>query len=244
MQRSKRFIVARTLAVAAITGASIATVVVAQDAPPAGAGDPPPAEMAAAQPVSGTVQAYNFGPNGEAEGVMLKVADGSMAQVNFPPHLSDAVTKSAAVGASVKLTASPARKPPRGTPDHAVYELASYTDASGKEIKVGPGQEETGHAEGAVKSLNYDRGGRVNGVVLEDGTLVHFGPEASDQLKLTTGTKVTADGKKKATASGKTVIDADTVNGTTIDRPKPPAGGPKPKGPRDDAGGPPPAPRP
>lgn len=232
-------------AAAGVMFLSASTASFAQAVPPAATpkedaptqNDRPP--RPAARPVEGVVQGFNYGPEGDIESFMLAAGDGPAAQVNFPPHMSDAIAKAATVGATVKLTV----EPDRGQADHPLLRLVSMIGADGVEMKLA-GDDKDGHVEGTIQRLNYDRQGRVNGVVLERETFVQINPEAAAGLKLAVGQKVTVEGKQHATKSGQSVVRADSVNGSEIPHPGPkrpphPPGGPG--GPDSDRPAPPPA---
>ncbi len=237
---------ARRLIAAAVAAATLgifSTLSFAQPAPP----PPPPAHPAPpatrpAVPLQGTVTAYNFGPGGEPNGLMLSTAGGKTVQVNFPPHAADALANAAAVGADVKLTAAPTRS----FPDHPVYELASIIGPDGHEMHVPkPGDEEAAKVSGTVKRLNYARDGRVDGAVLDDGTFVQSGPEGAEAADLSVGQPLSAEGHRRGAMSGQTVIEADSVNGTPVHHPAPPKPGGPHHGPHAGGpGDPPPPPRP
>ena len=231
-------------AVATATLGSFSTLALAQAAPPpprpGQAAPPPPPATRPAEPLEGTVASYNFGPDGERNSMMLSTADGRTFQVNFPPNAGESLAK-IAVGSDVKLTAEPTRS----MPNHPVYELASITGPDGKEMKLPkPGDEEMADVSGTVERLNYARDGRADGAVLDDGTFVHTGPEAAEAMQMKVGQKLSVKGRKRATMSGQTVVEADSVNGTPVPHPMPPRGGPRPKPPADGAGSPPPPPAP
>ncbi len=175
-----------------------------------------PKARSAPQPesFSGTVDAFNMGPRGEPNALLITDASGKIMQVNFPPWMALAIQQAVAVGDSVTLTAAPMRS----MPDHAVYGLVSL-NAKGKSIQIPrPGDVKSGHAEGTIKQLNYDRDGRVDGAVLISGDFVEIGP-AAGRLDLKVGAKLTADGPSQLLPGGQTLVRADTVNGTAVDRP-------------------------
>ena len=132
-------------------------------------------------------------------------------------------------------------------PDHKVYRLVSITTADGKTIDLATKPNEA-QVEGTIKRLNYDRGGRVNGAILDNGELVIFDPSANSTLKLQPGQKLTADGTTRQVSGGAAVLEAKTVNGTEVPQQRRGPGGPggggqhggPPGGPQGgDGGGPP-----
>lgn len=164
--------------------------------------------------LNGTLLGFNLGPQGEPEGLLVKDIGGKILQVNFPPPVGAKVQQAVAVGDAVTLSAVPMRS----VPDHPVYGLVSVTGAKGQKVDVAPpGEPQSGHAEGTIKYLNYDRGGEINGAVLISGDFVEIGPSAA-QLNLQPGEKLTADGPARPMPDGQQCIRADTVNGKSVDR--------------------------
>ncbi|HZQ50668.1 MAG TPA: hypothetical protein VFB14_00635 [Bryobacteraceae bacterium] len=97
---------------------------------------------------------------------------------------------------------------------------------------------------GVVRQLNYDRGGAVNGFVLDNGTLVFVPPfDSGNPSAIRPGARVQYSGNARQTPAGRTVVDVQsiTVNGQTLTlaaAPPPPA---RPgRGPRGVAPPPPP----
>jgi hypothetical protein len=220
--------------------------------PPPGPGDQPPVppgrtvEQAAVQ-FSGSIVGYNYGPKGNYESVLLKSGD-KLSQVNFPPDAGGVIAQAARVGDNVQVTATP----DMGMPDHGVYELVSLTPANGQPLTIaGPDAWRVQHVDGVVKSVNYGRRGEVNGAVLDDGDFVHLGPEGATLIRLSVGQKLAIDGYTRPMLAGHNVIEADSVNGTSVRTappPPPPDGpaGPRPRGrgPRPGDAPPPPPPGP
>lgn len=118
-------------------------------------------------------------------------------------------------------------------PDHKVYRLQSIT-ADGKTVELAVKASEA-HVEGTIKHLNYDRGGRIDGAIMDSGELVIFAPSASSDLKLEAGQKLTADGMARQLPTGQTVLAAKTVNGMAVPQIQQ-RGGPGQRGPGDDQG--------
>ncbi len=187
--------------------------------------------------LTGTVEGYNLSPRGMTEGLMVKI-EGKTAQFNLPPDVGAVIGQVAPVGEEVKLTAMP----DRGHGSHDVYRLVMVTNSKGQQLGVGPSQPpKVVHVDGVVKTLNYARGGEINGAILESGDFVHVGPSA-EKLKLAPGLKLSIDGVQTLMAGGKYAIDAQTVNGFAMMPPQGPGDRPGPREPEesDGPGGPPP----
>ena len=101
---------------------------------------------------------------------------------------------------------------------------------------------------GVVRSFNYGPGG-LDGLILDQGTVVHFPPEYSSQVSSAApvGSAVAASGWSHIGPAGDTLFDADTITNqrsrasiTMADGPPPlPPGPPPPPGSRAFAGPPP-----
>jgi hypothetical protein len=209
-------LISRSLLAAAVIGCGV-QLAAAQPAPP----PPPPPDLAfheSAQPLEGVAQAFNFGPDGNYESLVLSTADNRAIQLNFPPFAAGAVAQAIALGDKVTVSAYPRMS----MPDHPVYELVTIAGPHGASITIPqPDDQKQAHVDGVVQRLNYARDGRVNGAVLESGDFVQVGPQAA-ALNLAPGQKLSVDGMQRPTVLGKTVIRATNVNGTAIQLPPPP----------------------
>jgi hypothetical protein len=148
--------------------------------------------------VRGVVEAYNFSPKGEVEGLLVRAAGGRV-QVNLPKGAADPPP----VGRAVELTVEPEDGGPKhARPAHPVYRAAAGPDA----------------VVGTVARLNYTRHGEPNGVVLDTGDFVHLKPHGMRAAGLAVGDRVTAAGTVRPLATGGRAVDADEVNGRPVDR--------------------------
>ncbi|HSY21530.1 MAG TPA: hypothetical protein VK841_05420 [Polyangiaceae bacterium] len=134
----------------------------------------------------GEVVAFNIGPKGDVEGVLLATSTGA-AQVNFPKHDSDSLARSMKPGTKVKLHV----KLENDDEAHPVYQLC---DARAE-------------VTGTVMRLNYALHGEVNGFHLDDGTFVHLKPEGAKKHSLRVGDKVKAIGGRRVGPAA-VVLDA------------------------------------
>ncbi|HEX4123408.1 MAG TPA: hypothetical protein VHY37_01680 [Tepidisphaeraceae bacterium] len=207
------------------------------------------------QTLSGSVSSYNLNPSGTPESMMLKTVNATV-QLNFPPEMAARIQSAAAVGSSVTVVAhsgGPGGMGGQGGPggqgapdnqggqqaDHEVMNLESITTASGQSLDVGaPGGGQTAKVEGTVKQLNYDRRGDLNGAQLDNGAFVHLRP--GSQADLTVGEKVTVEGRERKAQSGMKIIEAQSINGTSVDDNGPGGmggqGGPGGQGPGNNGG--------
>ena len=159
---------------------------------------PPPSPQNAEQ-INGVVSQYLMNPNGEVDGLLLS----DNRQINFPPHMSadltrlvkpnDRITASGeresaqafhaftitnAASAQTVVESRPSQFPPRLPPDLRGMNLALL------------------NASGRIKALLHAPHGEIDGVVLEDGTVLHVRPDASGQFasSLAIGQTVSAQG--------------------------------------------------
>jgi hypothetical protein len=260
----KSTLITALLCLAAMAAGTTALIAANTDpAPPPRAADPRPVPPDAQRPaptdLSGTIASLNYGPRGSVEGFLLTTADNTLTQINLPAPFEN--TLALAPGDTVKVSAipdlgpppprpgdgprgddnRPAPPPPDLQPTHPVLRAVALTDAHGKQItEPGLAPSAPVHVEAAVKTLNYDRRGLLNGAMLDSGQLVRIDPHTALALDLTAGKKLTIDGMSEKTPAGLDAIRAQTVNGTQVHMPPPPPGpdamnAPRPPRPDDNA---------
>jgi hypothetical protein len=240
------------IAAAILTGVSMGCVE-GQPPPPPPDAQAQPGALNQAQPgtlntVSGTISQFNYGPEGRVEGLVL----GQNTLAFLPPDWAMQLETTAKVGDSVRITGL-ATPLPTGMQSVDVQSIS----IGGRNLSVlQPTQPSPYAGTGAVRQLNYDRSGAVNGFVLDNGMIARTPPfGASDVSAIKPGVQIALSGFARTTAAGKTVVDVQsiTVNGQTISMnagppgppPVPPAGPePGPRGGRGAAPGPPPPPPP
>lgn len=203
------------------------------------------AQQPTANSADGTVAQYLMNPRGDVDGLLL--TDNTI--VRFPPHLSAALTSAIKPQASVKVTGFSAVK--------GVIEATTITDkASGKSVTntpPTPGNPPPPPASdalqqisvsGTIKVLLHAPRGEVDGVILNDGSIVHFGPANGTQFAslLEVGKPLAAIGNGTANSFGKsleaTSLGASASSMQTVMAPPPrrkrgPAGAPPPPPPGD-----------
>ncbi len=212
-----------------LVAALAAIPTVAQVAPPDRPAPPaPPAavDAAPAQTVEGTVDGFNRDPRGRLNSVVVKTADGKLAQFNLPPDLGDVAMHIAADGQKVTVVGSAERT----VGDRTIYRLSKLTGADGKSSLTAPAPgvpEPAETVEGTVRRLNISGHGEVDGALLDSGDYVHTGVEAG--AGLTVGGKLSVTGVAHPMADGHRAVEADTVNGRPVPRPPVrPEPGPRP----------------
>jgi hypothetical protein len=139
-----------------------------------------PAQLPA---VHGKVMQYDLTPRGDVDGLIL--ADG--LEVHFPPHFGTQVVAVVHPGDTVTVHGLKARVIP------LVRAMSVTADASGKTVVTeheGPGRGphhghrpppprfagQTMQVQGTVRTQLHGPQGELNGVLLQDGTMVHLPP--------------------------------------------------------------------
>ncbi len=163
--------------------------------------------------VKGKVAQYDLTPRGDVDGLILD--DGT--EVHFPPHLGTEIVAVVKPGDAVTVHGLKARALP------LVQAMSVTADASGKTVQDngppggppggpmgGPGPhhghppgpammggEQTMTAQGTVKAQLHGPRGDLNGVLLNDGTIVKLPPPEATRLgdQLKTGQTIYVQGK-------------------------------------------------
>lgn len=210
---------------------------------------PPPGnyEQPAASNVEGTVAQYLINPRGDVDGLLL----GDNTIVHFPPHLSAQLVAAVQPQATVKVAGfSAVAGTIRATTITNMATGKSITDtppAAGAPPPPPPSSasaQQEMNASGTIKALLRAPRGEVDGVVLNDGTIVHFGPRNGTEFAsmLVVGQPFAAKGMGIANQYGRS-FEANAL-GASADKLQTVTVGPGPRGPRGHgpkgAGGPPP----
>jgi hypothetical protein len=183
----------------------------------------------------GKVLEYSLTPRGDVDGVIL--ADGT--EVHLPPHLGTQLVFAVKPGDAVSIRGLKARAV-------AMIQAISITnDANGNEVvdqgmggpPVPSGAAETVTAAGKVKEQLHGPRGDLNGVLLEDGTIVRLPPPEAARLSdmLTPGGTLHVQGDGYDGKLGR-VVAANTIGSDAskmVQVAQPPArpGPPPPGGP-------------
>lgn len=179
---------------------------------------PPMAGMAAPTVAQGQVQRLLLNPYGEVDG--LRLADGTLVQ--FPPHLSQALSAAVKPGDAVRIIG-------RQQARDAVKADAIVNTRSGQTLYDQPPSPGAGlppppphlraqalrpqRVEGRVDAVLTGPRGEANGVLLTDGSIVRFPPE-SLRLSVLPGAPFAADGLGTRNALG-TSLEATSM-GTSL----------------------------
>ena len=139
--------------------------------------------------------------------------DEGVVQVNLSPETILLPTLAQPVELLVELLVKPDLTPEQHAASvHAVYRAVPPDEAGHEEHDV--------EVVGVVRGLNHALHGEPNGVVLDSGNFVHLKPEGMKRLNLSVGQRVVARGKARPMATGRCVLDAESVNGVMISRKK------------------------
>jgi hypothetical protein len=196
---------------------------------------PPPAapEAASASTVSGNISQFNYGPDGRVESFLM--SPGTL--VNLPPDWAVQVEMLAKIGTSARVTGSL-----MPTASGMRILQPQTLEVAGKTLMMPvPSQPAPYAGSGVIRSLNYGPQGQIDGFVLQNGVLARTPPfGASDLSVLRPGAGISLSGFARTTASGRTVVDVQsiTANGQTIAMNAAPPAGPARGGPRGPGRGP------
>jgi hypothetical protein len=157
-----------------------------------------PAQLPAIQ---GKVAQYTLTPRGDVDGFVLD--DGT--EVHVPPHLSTQLVFAVHPGDAVTIHGLKARAVPM------VMAMSVTNDATHTTVMGGgrPGREGGAmlEATGKIKAQLHGPRGELNGVLLEDGTVVHLPPPEAERLgaQLAVGQTIYARGDGISNALGHVV---------------------------------------
>jgi hypothetical protein len=207
----------------------------------AGAQPPPPPPPQAADPyqqptansLQGTVAQYLINPRGDVDGLLL--TDNTI--VRFPPHLGPQLVQTVQPQAAVKVDGYSASA---GT----IQATTITNTTSGRSIVDTPpasgapppppsdAAQQPMSASGTIKALTHAPRGEIDGAILSDGTIVHFGPENGEQFAalLRAGQPLAATGYGTANQYGKS-LEASAL-GASANQLQPITAGPRERGPR------------
>lgn len=189
--------------------------------------------------IEGKVALYSLTTRGDVDGLILD--DGT--EVHLPPHLGAQLVFAVKPGDRVTVHGLKARA-------IAVVEAASVSnDATGATVvdngPAGPpgarNRDRFLSAQGHIKSQLHGSRGDLNGVLLEDGTIIRLPPDEADRLadQLAPGQSLYVEGDGIAGPLGK-VIAAQRIGPNQSQLAQVQEHAPAPRGPRPDRREPPP----
>lgn len=197
--------------------------------------------------IKGKIAQYSLTPRGDVDGFILQ--DGT--EVHMPPHLSAELVYTVRPGDTVTVHGLKAAAVPM------VQAMSVTNDASGQTVTDngppggGPGAHGPGgmgqplQAQGRIKEQLHGPRGDLNGVLLDNGTIVRLPPPEAQRLasELAPGQQIFASGNGVAGPLGKVIaarsIGPTQAQATEVAVPPPHRHGPPPPGGRR---GPPPPP--
>jgi hypothetical protein len=189
--------------------------------------------------IKGTVAQYSLTPRGDVDGLILQ--DGT--EVHLPPHLSTQLVFAVRPGDAVTVHGLKAMALPM------VQAMSITNDGSGQSVTddgrpgpgpKGPAGDQALESTGRVKMQLHGPRGEMNGVLLDDGTIIRLPPPEAARLQATLapGQTIYADGDGVSLPFGKVIaarrIGPDEARAEAIAAP-PRRHGPRPPAPGADA---------
>ena len=193
--------------------------------------------------IKGKVAQYTLTPRGDVDGLVLD----NGTEVHFPPHLSTQLVYAVRPGDTVTIHGLKAQALPM------VQAMSITSDASGQTVvdtgppAGGPGRRgpDAGgqplQVQGQVKEQLHGPRGDLNGVLLQDGTIVRLPPPEAQRLaaQLAPGQQIYAQGHGTVSPLGKALaaqsIGPNQSQAVALQTPPPPRHG---HGPAGGPGGP------
>jgi hypothetical protein len=163
--------------------------------------------------VSGTISQFNYDRDAEIEGFLLS----NNTLVHLTPPTAVRIGNSVHKGDSVQI-AGYAQNSPSGV---QMVEAQSVEDRTlGKTFSTPqPGAAAPYSGSGRIQQLNYGPDGAINGFLFDNGTLAAAPPfAATNPSFIRVGATVAYAGYARTTASGRTVVDVQsvTINGQQL----------------------------
>lgn len=166
--------------------------------------------------VSGTVGQLTGNDDFILDGFTLNAGSGSATTVKFPPHLGTQVQKAIKAGSTVSVTGY-AETTPTG---ETRFRMNSLTAGKTTVVDTPPVRPATvpdapalTTATGKIADYRLDRGGRINGLVLDDKTVVsipsHVAYQLTDLAKK--GSTITVQGYPKTLRDGQVQLEKVNV---------------------------------
>lgn len=195
---------------------------------------PPPQAIAPTTTIQGTVRSLSYGPAEDVNGIILDQG----TEVHVPPDQADQLNSLAPIGARIQVSgwihtgplgdthvdattitnpssratmsfATPPPAPGPGAPPPPPPPLA-VAPQSGP-VSSDSGMDTT--ITGSVRSFNYGPAGEVNGVILDQGTVVYFPPDQAGQITqlAQVGSRIRVRGALRQGPAGNALIAAETL---------------------------------
>jgi hypothetical protein len=152
---------------------------------------------------TGSIQSFNVSPKGHYEGFLLRTGKG-IVQVNLPKDQAYGLSNEWRPDSKIAIEVE--EEESRGETEHKVFRMIDRPKA--------------GKFSGRVERLNYALHGEVNGGILESGDFLHLKPEGARAVGIEVGQAVKGKGRTKPMVDGHFVIEADEVNGISMEQQK------------------------
>jgi hypothetical protein len=177
-----------------------------------------------AKTVQGTVRQFTSAPKGEVDGLVLD--DGTV--VHWPPHLERKFTAILAKGDRVRATGR-METGPAGDTHFEVQAITNLRTNASAEVGEGPpppppgpkgprpapapNERDARTVRGTVQRFTTAPRGEVDGLVLDDATVVHWPPHLQDRFKaiLDKGDRVRVTGRMETGPAGDTHLEVATL---------------------------------
>ena len=154
--------------------------------------------------IHGTVAQYTLTPRGDVDGLIL--ADGLEVQVS--PRMSTELVYAVRPGESVTIHGLKARAEPMMLAMSITNDMTHVTVVTeGQHRSRGRDRDAAIEAQGTVKAQLHDVNGEMDGVLLQDGTVVHLPPPEAQRLgaQLAIGQTIYASGAGNSGVLGRVV---------------------------------------
>jgi hypothetical protein len=193
---------------------------------------PPPQAIAPTTTIQGTVRSLSYGPAEDVNGIILDQG----TEVHVPPDQANQLNSLAPIGARIQVsgwihtgplgdthvdattitnpssraTMSFATPPPAPGPGAPPPPPLAVAPQSGP-VSSDSGMDTT--ITGSVRSFNYGPAGEVNGVILDQGTVVYFPPDQAGQITqlAQVGSRIRVRGALRQGPAGNALIAAETL---------------------------------
>jgi hypothetical protein len=179
----------------------------------------------------GTVRQLTTAPKGEIDGVMLE--DGTW--VHWPPHLQDRFKNIVKKGDRIRVTGQMGTGKKKREPRFEVTSLTNLTTQESVDLAEPAGRAAKADmsartVRGTVQRLTTAKKGEVDGLMLDDGTWVHWPPHLEGRFKgVKKDDRIRATGQMVTGKKGDVKFEVesltDLTSGQTVDLAGAPARG-------------------
>lgn len=166
--------------------------------------------------VSGTVGQLTGNDDFILDGFTLNAGSGSATTVKFPPHLGSQVQKAIKAGSTVSVTGY-SETTPTGEKRFRMNSLTAgkttVLDSPPVPPATTPNAPTLTTTTGKIADYRLDRGGRVNGLVLDDKTVISIPSNVASQLAdlAKKGSTITVQGYPKTIRDGQVQLEKVNV---------------------------------